>query len=131
MDKSSPAQEGGVGQPMFPNSLRTLTEEVFDVQLFFMRRNGNGNERRGRGLTLSDLPPLDAVYIDRARVLAGRRPARDCRNVVGVARPAARLSRAARAWSFAWRVTFYLILAAWCGLVYGLLLHEILMWTRR
>jgi len=78
-----------------------------------------------------DLPPLTALYAQRARLLTNRRPARDYGNLVRVERTAAAYTRAAKVWGIAWRVMFYAILAVVAGIAIGLLVHLALVVTRR
>ena len=76
-----------------------------------------------------DLPPLTALYAQRARLLTNRRPARDIGNVAGVAGTSAwtALRRAART---AWRVIFRIVAATCCGLCFGVLIEWALTATR-
>ena len=99
-------------------------ERVLSVR----RSRSRGNGRR-RGLSLSDLPPRDAVYIERARLLTNRPRPRDFGNLDRHPRSAARHTLR-RLLAIAGRLIFYTLLAVWCGIGFGLALDLILKATR-
>jgi hypothetical protein len=94
-----------------------------------VRRNGNGNGRGRRSVSLSNLPPLTALYRKRQSFFVDRKPARDYGNLAGLERTATR-DRLRHAVSAAGRVIFYALVAVWCGLAFGTVLDMALRATR-